>query len=185
MKKNQICEYFDMFTNHSFYPKITLPTRFSNTHGTLIDNFFCKLSESTIDTMFIKKFSNHQPYFTVQNDFTLNEPSVTYIKITKNDHKSVKHFINEIQTILSDIKLNLTQDHNINYNIIHDVIQYAKTSHMPQQIVMFNKYKHKKTKWITHGIIKSIQTRDNMYKKYKMTDPNSTNYYRLNTNLKT
>ncbi len=40
MKKNQIGEYFDMFTNHSFYPKITLPTRFSNKHGTLIDNFF-------------------------------------------------------------------------------------------------------------------------------------------------
>ncbi len=68
---------------------------------------------------------------------------------------------------------------------MHDVIQYAKTSHMPKKIVKFNKYKHKKSKWISHGIIKSIQTKDNMYKKYKMTDPNSTNYYTLKTNLKT
>ncbi len=51
MKKNQIGEYFDMFTNHSFYPKITpLLNRFSNKHGALIDNFFFKLYKSTIDT---------------------------------------------------------------------------------------------------------------------------------------
>ncbi len=68
---------------------------------------------------------------------------------------------------------------------MHDAIQYAKTKHMPQKIVKFNKYKHKKSKWITYGIIKSIQTRDNMYKKYKMTDPNANNYYTLKTNLKT
>ncbi len=55
---------------------------------------------------------------------------------------------------------------------------------MPQMIVKFNKYKHKKSKWITHEIIKSIQTRDNMYKKYQMTDDNLTNYYTLKTNLK-
>ncbi len=67
-------------------------------------------------------------------------------KLQKIDH------INKIQTsnILSDIKLNLTQDPNINYNIMHDVIQYAKTSHIPNKIVKFNKYKHKKSKWITH-----------------------------------
>ncbi len=99
-----------------------------------------------------KKISDHQPYFTVLNDFTLNELPVTYIKLTKNYNRSVENFINEIQTsnILSNIKLNLTQDPNINYNIMHDVIQYAKTSHMPKKRVTFNKYKHKKSKWITH-----------------------------------
>ncbi len=50
-----------MLTNHSFYPKITLPTRLSNKHGTLIDNFLCKLTEATLDTtsgVLIKKFSD-------------------------------------------------------------------------------------------------------------------------------
>ncbi len=44
------------------YPKIALPTRLSNKHGTLIDNFFCKLSESTIDTtsgILLKQLSGH------------------------------------------------------------------------------------------------------------------------------
>ncbi len=46
-EKQVFSEYFDMLTNHSFYPKITLPTRLSNKHGTLIDNFLSKLTETT------------------------------------------------------------------------------------------------------------------------------------------
>ncbi len=57
-------EYFDMLTSNSFYPKITVPTRLTNTHGTLIDNFLCKLTDNTFDTLsgvLIKMFSDHQP----------------------------------------------------------------------------------------------------------------------------
>ena len=35
-----ISDFFDLLTSHSMYPKITLPTRFSERHGTLIDNLF-------------------------------------------------------------------------------------------------------------------------------------------------
>ncbi len=54
-----------MITSNSFYPKITVPTRLSNNHGTLIDIFLCKLTENTLDTtsgVLINKFSDHQPY---------------------------------------------------------------------------------------------------------------------------
>ncbi len=39
-----------MLTSNSFYPKITVPTQLTNTHGTLIDNFLCKLTDNTLDT---------------------------------------------------------------------------------------------------------------------------------------
>ncbi len=51
LKKNEkptISEYFDMLANQSFFPKITLPIRLSIKHGTLIDNFFCTLTENTV-----------------------------------------------------------------------------------------------------------------------------------------
>ena len=35
--------FFDTLISHCLYPMITLPTRFTRTNGTLIDNFFCKL----------------------------------------------------------------------------------------------------------------------------------------------
>ncbi len=48
--KQVFSEYFDMLTCKSFYRKITLPTRLSNNSATLIDNFLCKLTDSTTET---------------------------------------------------------------------------------------------------------------------------------------
>ena len=56
---------------------------------------------------------------------------------------------------------------------------------MPSKWVKFNKYKHKKSSWITQGLLKSIKFRDNLYKRLKLTNPNSTNYNTININLKT
>ena len=56
---------------------------------------------------------------------------------------------------------------------------------MSSKWVKFNKYKHKKSSWITQGLLKSIKYRDNLYKRLKLTDPNSANYDTININLKT
>ena len=56
---------------------------------------------------------------------------------------------------------------------------------MSSKWVKFNKYKHKKYSWITQGLLKSIKYRDNLYKRLKLTDPNSANYDTININLKT
>ncbi len=45
--------------------------------------------------------------------------------------------------------------------------------HMPVKHECYNKYKHKKSSWITHCIIHSIQFRDKLHKIYKMTDTTS------------
>ena len=48
------------------FPKITLPTRFSNSHGTLIDNFLYKLSEVFFKSsagILVSSISDHFPYF--------------------------------------------------------------------------------------------------------------------------
>ncbi len=69
--KIAISEYFDMLAINSFYPQITVPIRLSNNRGTLIDNFFCKLTENTLDTtsgVLINRFSDHQPYFIFLNN---------------------------------------------------------------------------------------------------------------------
>ncbi len=56
---------------------------------------------------------------------------------------------------------------------------------MPQKFVKLIKYKHKISAWITHGIERSIQYRDNMYKKHKMTNPHSPEFDIQKINLKT
>lgn len=188
--KPTISEYFDMLTSHSFYPKITLPTRLSNNNGTLIDNMLCKLTETTLDTtsgVLINKLSDHQPYFTILNNITFNDPPPLYVKVITNDRESIEKFhqsliTTDFQTLLST---DLNQDPNINYSILHEKIQTAKNTFLPEKIVRYDKHKHKKSPWITHSLIKSIKFRDDLYKKHKKTNPNSAEYEIQKTNLKT
>ena len=49
----------------------------------------------------------------------------------------------------------------------------------------FNKYKHKKSTWITQGLLASIQHRDELYKQIKLTNPDSPEYEMLLINLRT
>ncbi len=109
-----------MLTNHTLYPKITVPTRLSNKHGTLIDNFLCKLTEATIDTtsgIFIKKFSDHQPYFIILQNINHKDHKPKYIKIPKQDTESIQNFQKEIQNALEHANFvwDLGLDPNINY----------------------------------------------------------------------
>ena len=48
-EKEIFCEFLKSLISHSYFPKITFPTRFSRTTGTLIDIFFCKLTRTTFD----------------------------------------------------------------------------------------------------------------------------------------
>ena len=177
-----------MLTNHSFFPKITLPTRLSLKHGTLIDNLFCKLSEHTLETtsgILIKKFSDHQPYFTLIDNLIANNPTPKFITVTKQDAESQRKFQEQLQESAEiNLEINVNIDPNINYNILHNLIQASKELHLPSKLVRFNKYKHKKSKWISRGIINSIKYRDNLYKVHKMTDPDSIDYSIQAENLK-
>ena len=67
INENVICsDFFDVLTAHSYFPKITFPTRLTDRNGTLIDNFFCnfnQLTKQTIAGILLNKISDHQPYF--------------------------------------------------------------------------------------------------------------------------
>ena len=87
----------------------------------------------------------------------------------------------------SKIDKRLTADPNANYNKMHDIIEETKNTHMTSKLVKFNKYKHKKSKWITTELLRSIRFRDNynLYKKIKLTNPGSREYEILSISLKT
>ena len=95
-KRQLVSEYFDMFANNSFFPKITLPTRFDRRRATLIDNLFTKLTENTLDTtagILTKQFSDHQPYFALINSSVCTNPSSKFITISKKDDASINNFL--------------------------------------------------------------------------------------------
>ena len=65
--------YFNSVVAQSFFPQITLPTRFSDHNCTLIDNFLCKLKRSYLPSasgILVNRISDHLPYFTFLNFLT-------------------------------------------------------------------------------------------------------------------
>ena len=182
--------FYDILTANSYLPKITLPTTFTETSGTLIDNFFCKLTNITIESVagiLTKKFSDHQPYFILLNAIIEKPHMPKYIKIRVQSEYAFNNFKKGVQSsnIYDSLDNNSFANPNNNYNILINKLTQEKEIHMPDKIVKFKKHKHKKTTWITTGIIKSIKYRDNLYLRLKHTDPNTATYVDIKTNLRT
>ena len=80
-------------------------------------------------------------------------------------------------------KLNDDADVNMNYNTIIGVIEGGLTKFIPTKTVKFDRHKHKKSKWITRGLLRSIKFRDKLYLKLKRTEANTALYRQLQINL--
>ena len=79
--------------------------------------------------------------------------------------------INNFRDELSEIDIssllnaNLATDPNTDYEKFEKIISETYDKHFPEKCVKFNQYKHKRSNWITSGILKSIEFRDKLYKK--------------------
>ncbi len=117
---------------------------------TIIDNFLYKLTESTLNTtsgILIKMFSYHQPYFILLNTIKHKIRKPKYIKLIKQDTESIQGFHQEIFKSAKHLIINSNYDmhSNINYNVLHEIIQQAKTKNMPEKpnsTYIITKYPH-------------------------------------------
>ena len=110
-------DFFEMMLGHSFYPKITLPTRLNNSSGaTLIDNIFCKLSPYTDNTcagIILDQLSDHYPYFvSMDNLSTKKTTAPKRIKQTINNSEAMKNILNHMESndIHSKLNTNILED---------------------------------------------------------------------------
>ena len=180
-----VAEFFDIMTSNSFFPSITFPTRFSENNGSLIDNFFCKLSQiSMLSTtgILVNQLSDHHPYFISLNTVITRKECSKFIEIHDNSDAVVDKFLLDLQNlnILEKIDTDPYANPNENYDILENIINKAKDENMPKKTVRFNKYKNCKSKWITSGILRSIK-----YIKMKCTPITSPQYAMIKTNLST
>ena len=145
--KNIIDEFFDNIISHCLYPAITLPTRFSTSNCTLIDNIFCKLSQVTIKSIaanLINQFSDHHPYFLFLDLSKHRNICPKTVKIYTETEKTISDFSNEVHTSLTNntFKTDPLCNPNANYEILESIINHAR--HLPHRYVKYDKHKHKK-----------------------------------------
>ena len=81
-------------------------------------------------------------------------------------------FVNELNelNIYDQLQSAIDTNPQENYDTFIKLLSSAKNKHLPKRIVRFNKKKHKKAKWLTNGILNSINTKDKMYKKLMKAD---------------
>ena len=181
-------QFFELVSSHGYIPKLTLPTRFSSTSGTLIDNVFCKLSQSFSKTtagILLQKLSDHQPYFITLDYLSSKTTRTKYVKVKRFDERSLINFKQELSSsdILNKLDKSESADPNLNYAIFESIILSARNKHIQSKTVKYNKHRHKQNKWITKGILNSIRFRDKLYKRLKTTSNNNPIFYTLKNNL--
>ena len=183
-------DYLHSIMTQVFSPKITLPTRFSEMNGTLIDNVLCRLSNTSINNdagIIVTQLSDHLPYFICLRTMKIDKPEPKYIYIKQTTETSINRVKHEIITASIYDKLNTHVDANpnINYDILDNKISQIIKTCMPLKRVKFDKHKHNKSNWITAGLIRSIKCRDKLYLKMKQTPTHSEAYANIKINLKT
>ena len=181
-------DYLDTLITNNFYPTITFPTRFTDASCTLIDNILYKghkknnlLSSGIIFT----DISDHLPCFTTLN-LNLNT------NLTKYQHR--RYFtdskINQLHDELASQNIYTLLDHSpncdpdTNYDILESCIIATMDRVIPIKKVKIHKYKHKKSPWITFGIIKSIKFKDKLYRSLKQLSPDTPPFLTSKHNLR-
>ena len=179
-----------LYVQEVFFPRITLPTRIQPPSFSLIDNTLTNEIDKNTDSisgLLINDLSDHKIIFTFLNDKSYLVKVDKFIDIEKRDEKSMNNFINELKSlnIYDQLDKELTGDPNENYQLLSRRLDAAREKHMPRKRVKYKKKLHKKSKWITNGILRSINKKVKLYKTLIQTDLDNTVLYdRLKTEFK-
>ena len=115
--------YFDRIIAQGFFPRITLPTRLSETHNystnTLIDNILSNIIDDNTKAhsgILINDISDHKMIFTFQENNSYIEKVNKFIEIENYSELSMLNFIEELKSLNIYDQLNHTSNGNPNEN---------------------------------------------------------------------
>ena len=146
-----------------------------------IDNMLTNVTESSgvKAGILTSHISDHQAIFLSTSSKLSRDSGSKYSNVeTKND-TSLNSFINELENLNIPAQLNSEPNvnPNNNYKIFSKAVNFAKEKHLPIKKTKFIRHKHKINKWITRGILKSINTKNKLYKQLVQTSTRNIDVY--------
>ena len=174
-------QFYDSLTSTGFIPKITLPTRISETSATLIDNIFTNnIDRAHVSGILSRKFSDHQMIFSLQkcNKCQKLKHNEKYIEVELTSQDNLDKFAAEIKEskICERINSNADADPNANLDILTNIINAAKNNNIPQKVKKFNKRRDKKEPWMTNELLLMVNRKNELYVDWKRSAKHSENY---------
>ena len=160
--------FFGMLCSNNFYPKIMFPTRIAKRSYSLLGQIFCKVpckEQADISaSILLSGISDHFPC--VVNFKILNKKSgpPRYVYKRLVTEWSLDQYRTDLRslTIHTHLKADLMTDPNASYQIFDNLIPKSYQRHFPEKRVKFNRYQHELSNWITTGILKSTEYRDDL-----------------------
>ena len=142
----------------------------------IIKYYFSGRSKASLETqccVISNEISDHQAVV-VNINLTMPRSKTKFITIYSNSAESKINFKNDISSkgIYDKLDKNLHADPNINYNILEKEIINSMETHMQKKTVKFNRRKHKRDPWITFGILRSVNKKNQLYRTLKQTKMN-------------
>ena len=115
--------YFDMIISHSFFPRITLPTRMSYESSTLIDNIFSNVVDK-IDSsgVLVKQISDYQIIFTRHIKKNYSEKINKFVTVETKNKLSMQNFVEELKQLNICDQFALHND--VNPTVLQTTIKY-------------------------------------------------------------
>ena len=164
-----ILNYFDMLNIHYFTNAIELPTRITDTSQTLIDHFYCNEPEKkVISSVILSDISDHLPILvSVKNSKEITQKKFLY---ARNYGKLNNDNFTSDALVTLDIAKNkiLAQQHSNTgdkFEILMESLNKIVNNHAPIMKLTRKEAKLKSKPWITRGILKSIKSRNEFYKR--------------------
>ena len=157
-------EFLDMLISYNLLPKISLPTRITQSSATLIDHIWSNIPpEKAVAGTLTTDITDHFSNFIICEQFNkapVRPKSVSVRKITK-------HSLNTLNTAIENEtwdNVYHSRDVNIAYsNFISTYMKHVNL-HLPMKTKCFNRNKHKIEPWMTQGLLKSMRTKEKLYK---------------------
>ena len=161
----QTSEFLDIMYSNMLFPLITRPTRITSYTATLIDNIFTNHVENYLFSgLLFTDISDHLPIFCFsyeQSSETIDDKFVVFRNKSKSNFINFNNQLND--TIWED--LSGFNDPEAAYDSFLKKFKDIYNSSFPLKKVKTIKLNLKKP-WVSKGLLKSINQKNNLYKKY-------------------
>ena len=163
-------DFLNTMLTTNFLPQILQPTRITDHSATLIDNIFLNIHREmfTISGNLIYDLTDHLPSFLITCNYACLPNK---IKMFKRDYSNFNEaaFIRDCQSVNWEGLVSTCSDANHMFNSFYAKLSEIVDTHVPVKQIPKKELKLRLRPWITPAIKKSIQIKNNLYKKFLKT----------------
>ncbi len=176
-----IHDYLDLIYSYSLIPTIYKPTRITKTSATLIDNILTNCENVEKSVILVTGMTDHMPTAMVSNLSLHNKDkrknTCSYKRCYSDDN--ISKFKNNLSKVnWNEVLDNIDAEHD--YNVFVNKFQELYDESIPLKKCTSKSKKTPKSPWITKGLLKSINHKNKLYKKY-IHCPSDSNYHKFKT----